>query len=71
MKDRILPYLIAVIMGLFYLVGFSMGRDSVPTPDPTRETIVIPTCSELDSYGYDGLATCINDKGDPVTPGSN
>jgi len=33
------------------------------------DNVVLPTCAELDSYGYDGLASCIDETGHILTPG--
>lgn len=33
--------------------------------------VVVPTCAELDTYGYDGSISCINKDGEIVRPGGN
>lgn len=70
MKDytKALVFCVCLIT-VAYLWGVALGRRSVSDRQPVR--IVIPTCEELDSYGYDGLATCVNNKGELVSPGTN
>lgn len=33
--------------------------------------VVVPTCAELDTYGYDGSISCINEDGKIVRPGED
>jgi hypothetical protein len=53
-----------------------------PTPAPVKvevdhrhggpgPVIVVPTCAELDTYGYDGDASCWDSDGELVHPGSD
>lgn len=58
---------IVVLLIVFHLVG--------TLPDPGEDlrwhgqTVVLPTCKELDDLGYDGLASCVDSQGDVVRPG--
>jgi hypothetical protein len=59
------------------LFGYWLGYTSKPTPpEPavvvttsTSQPVVIPTCYELDTYGYTGQASCVNSEGRIVRPG--
>lgn len=33
--------------------------------------VVVPTCAELDTYGYDGSISCVNTNGEIIRPGEN
>lgn len=59
------PFLAMIVAALIAVVVLvSIDNDKC-------ENIVLPTCAELDSYGYDGLASCIDESGHILTPGDN
>ena len=38
---------------------------------PKEKLVVVPLCVDLDSAGYDGLYSCIDQDGEIVRPGEN
>ena len=45
-----------------YIVGFIAGGIAADT------VVRVPTCEELESYGYDGASSCVDQGGDILTP---
>ena len=39
--------------------------------EPEEKIVVVPTCAELDNYGYDGSISCLNLDGEIVRPGED
>ena len=60
------------LLFLAIVVGIATGVTKAIVAEalrPKTEVIVVPTCAELDSYGYDGLADCIGPDGNLTGPG--
>lgn len=73
----VVAYLIAAVLLFLFGLVLTFVRLSIWPPEPQQITVeldgqymVIPTCAELDSIGYDGLATCIDADGKLVTVGA-
>ena len=65
MKDRVLIGISIAFFVLVFITGYGLGRVS----HGERYDINVPTCTELDNVGYDGLATFLDADGNYQTPG--
>ena len=63
-KGFVITFLFIIWMGLSVLLFWAHDHR-----DPN--VVVIPTCAELDTYGYDGTMSCLNPDGEIVRPGGN
>lgn len=79
--------ILGILFAVVVAVIDQMSKDEIPDdprPVPTTEFIVtttsttlpaagiiLPTCSDLDDVGYDGLASCVDSNGIIRTPGGN
>jgi hypothetical protein len=64
MKDLAIVILVTV-----FLISSTFAAVSLYFVLNEPQVVVVPTCAELDTYGYDGNISCLNSDGEVVKPG--